>query len=136
MESSKRKGRFKGWILAILALAFVCFTVWLIHEANIGRDNILFKTVRATPYGDKIGHILLAGSLTLVTNLLIRYRSFSLGRMQIPWGSFIIFVIVAIEEGSQYYLPTRSLDLWDAIANLVGIMVATAAQWGAIQRRR
>lgn len=106
-----------------LALAFLAFTIWIIHEANIGRDNILFKTVRATPYGDKIGHVLLAGILTLVANFLFRHRCWQLAKLRLPFGSLAIFAIAIIEEASQYFLPTRSLDIFDALANLAGILI-------------
>ncbi|MDQ8198145.1 VanZ family protein [Pelagicoccus enzymogenes] len=104
------------------AIAFLVFTVWIIHEANIGRDNILFKTVRATPYGDKIGHFFLAGILTLTANFLFRHRCWRLARLSVPYGSILILAIAIIEEASQYFLPTRSLDIYDALANFAGIL--------------
>lgn len=112
---------FKLIAMSLAGLAFLVFTVWIIHEANIGRDNILFKTVRATPYGDKIGHILLAGFLTLVVNFFLRNRAFRIWKLILPWGSLIVLAIAFIEEASQYFLPTRSLDPVDALANLLGI---------------
>jgi len=61
-------------IPTIAGIAFFVFVIWIIHEANIGRDNFLFKTVRATPFGDKIGHLFLAGFLTLVIIFLLQNR--------------------------------------------------------------
>ncbi|MDQ8179719.1 VanZ family protein [Pelagicoccus sp. SDUM812005] len=107
----------------LLALSFLVFTIWIIHEANIGRDNILFQTVRATPNGDKIGHVLLAGFLTLVANFLFRHRYWQLARLRLPIGSLVVFAIAVLEESSQYFLPTRSLDIFDALANLAGILL-------------
>ncbi|MBK1880648.1 VanZ family protein [Pelagicoccus mobilis] len=109
--------------VSLAGIAFLVFTVWIIHEANIGRDNILFKTVRATPHGDKIGHVLLAGFLTLVLNFFLRNRAFTLRKLILPWGSLAVFAIAVIEEASQYFLPTRSLDIKDALANLLGIIL-------------
>ncbi|EDY81656.1 hypothetical protein VDG1235_1274 [Verrucomicrobiia bacterium DG1235] len=118
-------GKRRLFIIAtsLLATLFIVFTIWIIHEANIGRDNILFKTVRATPYGDKIGHFLLAGALTIVVNFFLRHRAFLLKGFPLPYGSLIVLVIVALEEASQHYLPTRSLDIKDALANFAGILV-------------
>ncbi len=107
----------------LLALAFLVFTIWIIHEADIGRDNIIFKTVRATPNGDKIGHVLLAGCLTLVANFLFRHRCWQLAKLRLPYGSLTVFAIAALEEASQYFLPTRTLDIMDALANLTGILI-------------
>ena len=121
---------------AFAAVCFLVFTIWIIHEANIGRDNILFKTVRATPYGDKIGHFLLAGFLTLIANFLLKSRVLTLGRLRLPWGSLVILVLVIAEESSQYYLPTRSLDIWDAVANFAGILVFTLPTLYYVRSRR
>ncbi len=107
-------------LVTAAALSFLVFTIWIIHEANIGRDNFIFKTVRATPYGDKIGHFFLAGTLTLIANFLFRHRAF---RLILPYGSLAVLAIAIIEESSQYFLPTRSLDIMDAMANVLGILV-------------
>jgi len=114
--------RLSGIFLAIL---FVGFAVWLIHEANIGRDNALFKIVRATPYGDKIGHFFLAGIMTLAVNFVLRFRKIRLRGIRLPIGSVILFFVVIIEEGSQIFMMTRSFDLVDAAANFMGILVFT-----------
>lgn len=120
--------------LSLAGLAFLVFTVWIIHEANIGRDNILFKTVRATPYGDKIGHVLLAGFLTLVLNFFLRNRAIRTGKLILPWGSLAVFAVAVLEEASQYFLPTRSLDINDALANVLGILIFSIP--AIVMRRR
>lgn len=112
-------------VATLAAVSVIVFTIWIIHEANIARDNILFRTVRATPYGDKIGHCLLAGLLTLVANFLFRHRCFKLSKAPLPRGSLLVALLVLLEEGSQAYLPTRSFDLYDALANFVGIAFAS-----------
>jgi len=103
------------------ALSALAFIVWIIHEANIGRDNALFHAARATPYGDKLGHVLVAGVLTLVANFLARQRVLRIVRLPLPIGSLLVLGLAIAEEASQLYLPTRSFDLADGIANLCGI---------------
>lgn len=120
----------------ILALLFVAFAVWIIHEANIGRDNALFKLVRATPYGDKIGHFFLAGFLTVVANFFLSHRVWRLGRVPLPVGSLLIVSLAALEEASQFYLPTRSLDFMDFVANLVGILAFSLPVFFVQRKRR
>lgn len=119
--ATRSKLSFVALILA--GLSFLVFTFWIIHEANIGRDNIFFKTVRATPYGDKIGHVMLAGALTLVLNFFFGNRAFRPFGLIIPWGSLAVVVLAALEEASQHFLPTRSLDIADALANVLGILL-------------
>ena len=132
-RASKRNAPRYALVAAVLL--FLAFTVWIIHEANIGRDNALFVLVRSTPYGDKIGHFFLAGLLTIAANLLLRNRSWWLGSMPLPIGSLIVFAFVVAEESSQYFLPTRSLDIKDALANFAGILVFTIPALVSIKRK-
>lgn len=113
--------RTKRAVAIAATLCFLAFTVWIIHEANIGRDNALFVLVRKTPYGDKIGHFFLAGLLTLAANFVLRNRSWQLGYLRLPIGSLVVLGLAVLEESSQHFLAYRSLDLADAIANLAGI---------------
>ncbi|OUR84652.1 hypothetical protein A9Q77_01300, partial [Marinomonas sp. 42_23_T18] len=46
--------------------------------------------------------------------------SFKLG--SIYWGALAVLVFVTLEELSQYFIETRSLDMFDYLANLFGIL--------------
>lgn len=127
MPNSKHS-TLRSRITLAFALSLFAFIIWIIHEANIGRDNILFQFVRATPYGDKIGHFFIAGFLSLAANYTLRYRCWQFKKLRVPYGSFIIFALFMFEEASQGFLATRSLDIWDAIANSAGILAFTAIQ--------
>lgn len=122
--------------ITIFAALFLVFTVWIIHEANIGRDNFIFKTVRATPYGDKIGHFFLAGTLTLIANFLLKYRFLNLKSLILPYGSLLILAIAILEESSQNFLPTRTLDIKDALANFAGILAFSIPAILVARRKR
>jgi len=40
-----------------------------------------------------------------------------------PLGSLIILIFATLEECSQYYIPSRTFDLWDLGADFVGVVL-------------
>ena len=119
-------------LLAVLFGAFIAFTI---YAANTGAYHPGIALVRWLPYADKVGHVTLWGTLTLLVNLATPGRRIGVGRFAIPLGSAAMMVVVVVEESSQHWLDNRSLDPIDLLANVVGIALATAAT-GAILRRR
>ncbi len=115
--------RILRFAAALASIAFIAFIVWIIHEANIGRDNALFKLVRATPYGDKIGHFFVSGLLALAAHFLCRGKIWRVAKIPIPIGPLFVLVALTLEEASQAYLPTRSFDVMDGLANAAGVIV-------------
>ena len=108
---------------------FFVFILWVIYLANTGQHNGLFKLTTAIPYGDKIGHFFLFGLLAFLANLSVKCRCFSFGKFSVYWGSFIVLVFVSVEELSQHFLPTRTLDIYDYGADIIGISCATFLSW-------
>lgn len=104
-----------------LALAFLLFLLWLMVIADRGQSHLLFELARATPYGDKIGHLLLFATLTLLANAALGYRRLWPG---ILLGSLLVLLFALGEELSQAWFPNRTLDGLDALADLAGIIVA------------
>jgi len=104
------------------AFAFFIFILWVIFMANTGQDMFLFEMTRSIPFGDKLGHIMVFGCLTLMANLALKGRlvSFKLG--SIYWGALAVLVFVTLEELSQHFIEIRSLDMFDYLANLFGIL--------------
>lgn len=122
-------------IAATLAALFVAFFAWILWSAYAGRDNPFFQLVRATPHGDKIGHVFMAGLLTIAANVLCRFRTFRIGRVPVGYGSAIAFVALAIEELSQAFSPLRTLDILDATANLTGIAITSVFAYRIARRK-
>lgn len=108
-------------LLKAIAIAFLLFTLWIIYAANTGKDNLFFDIVIRIPNGDKFGHFFLFGILTLLLNLALEFRSYQ----RLPLGTVFVFVFVVLEEWSQYFLPDRSLDIVDLIANWLGVLIFT-----------
>ena len=108
-----------------LSAGFFVFILWIIYLANTGQQSIFFDLVRLIPYGDKVGHLCLFGTLTLLTNIACKFRAFKLGQVKVFWGSALVFAFVTVEELSQHFVATRTLDIYDYSADLLGITLFT-----------
>ncbi|KJZ15233.1 vault protein inter-alpha-trypsin [Marinomonas sp. S3726] len=108
-----------------ITFLFIAFVLWVIFMANTGQDIWLFELTRKVPFGDKLGHFLVFGSLTLMANLATRGKQMRFKLGSIYWGSLSVLIFVTLEELSQYFVATRTLDLLDYLANLLGILCFT-----------
>lgn len=110
-----------------LTVIFLIFIIWIIYTANTGGSHGLFNLVAAIPFGDKLGHFLIFGVLTLGGNHFFSYRCFTLRgtsftrQVNLYKGSALVSVFVLIEEGSQAFMPTRTFDYFDLMADAAGI---------------
>jgi VanZ family protein len=85
---------------------------------------------RLPPFADKILHALEYGGLSFLLHMAWR-RSFP-GR---PWFWPVVAITVLYglsDEIHQSFVPGRSMDAWDLVADMIG---ACAAQWGLATRR-
>jgi len=105
----------------LIRLAFILFTsafVSLIIQADRGQIGQIWELVAMVPLGDKLGHLGLVGTLTVLLNLQLKRRK--AGPLML--GSLIVLTGMMLEEGSQFFIPVRSFDGFDALANLVGVL--------------
>ncbi|NRD21161.1 VanZ family protein [Winogradskyella eckloniae] len=105
-----------------IALVFVLFICYIIYAANTGLDSIFFDVVNGLPFGDKMGHFFLFGVLTLLINFALKYKEFKLF-IKLPIGTCIVAIVVLIEEISQGFIPNRTLDITDLLADVLGILL-------------
>lgn len=115
--------KLKSFIFPILAFAFCCFVIYTIYAANTGKDFIFFHLIKQIPYGDKLGHFMLIGSLTFLLNMALKIKKIKLASLSILLGSLIIFTVISLEEFSQMFLANRTFDLVDLFFNYLGIFV-------------
>lgn len=101
--------------------AFAIFLFALIWLADSGRAQWLFDLVRLVPGGDKTGHFLLFGLLSLLLNLVLRASTVRLGKLTVLKGSVTVGAFAIVEEVSQLFFAARTFDLLDLAAGLVGI---------------
>ena len=109
-------------LISILSIFFLGFITWIIYLANTGKNSIFFEFVGSIPYGDKLGHFCLFGLLTLGVNFAFKLKQYAVISLNIYVGSTIVFLFVLIEELSQYFIPSRTLDAADLLADVVGII--------------
>ncbi|MGH2609161.1 MAG: hypothetical protein ACRDHF_08725 [Tepidiformaceae bacterium] len=91
---------------AMLAVAIVGASIVLADTANTGTLRRLYDF----PHGDKVGHVLLYGTVTLLVDLaLVRAFPERDPRAVALWTAITIAVLLALEELSQVWasLPLR-----------------------------
>lgn len=108
----------------LAALAFLLFIVWVICMANAGHSSVFFDFVAAIPYGDKLGHVGLFGTLTLLAVLASKYAGWKLNNTKLYFGAMAVTLFVIGEEISQAFIPSRTFDFADLSADAVGILLA------------
>jgi len=106
-----------------IAIAYGGIILLIIAIANHSAYSGLLTFVHAIPYGDKIGHFVLIGVLALVVNLGWQCATFQWGRIKILKGSLVVFICVVLEEFSQLFIATRTFDIGDLMADVLGIVV-------------
>jgi len=108
----------------------------IIGVANVGGTNAIFHFITVIPFGDKLGHFGLFGVLALLVDLATRHRDTRLWRLRIPTGPAVLFGLVFLEELSQRWMSTRTFDLGDLSADIVGMTLFVGlGRWLAGRRR-
>ena len=108
----------------LAALAFLLFIVWVIYMANAGHNSVFFDFVAAIPYGDKLGHVGLFGTLTFLTVLASQFAGWMLNNTRLYFAAIAVTLFVIGEEISQAFIPSRTFDVADLSADAVGILLA------------
>ncbi len=113
------------WITILFAL----FIILIIILADNGQLGIL-KLVNQIPYGDKAGHFILYGILTLLIDLtLLRSLPFhpstqlrmSPGQVTVISG-LMLALLIGIEEFSQQFFASRTVSFQDLFAGYLGVI--------------
>ena len=110
-------------LASIIAISFFVFTLWVIYLANTGSDSVLFSLIRSLPHGDKLGHLGVYGTLTILSIIALKFKTLTLGKSKIYHGTCLIFMFGLCEEFSQLFFATRTFDFLDMSANFIGIVI-------------
>jgi hypothetical protein len=105
----------------VVLFAFALFLCTLIWLADSGRGQWLFDLARLIPGEDKTGHLVLFGLLSLLVNVVLQSSRLRLGRLILLKGSVLVAAFAIAEEVSQLFFRSRTFDLLDLGAGLVGI---------------
>jgi len=102
-----------------LPLGFFIFISSIIFIADNANYNFALRWVGAIPYGDKIGHATLYGVMAMLLNYGLSYRKVK----GLQLGAVLVLTFAIIEEFSQIYIPSRTFDLYDVFADIVGVII-------------
>lgn len=111
--------------MKIFSYVFITMILLIFYGATTKSLGWIADLVQSIPYGDKIIHFILIGTLAYVVNYLMGFRRFEFLNRKWLTGTTLIFAIMTIEEFSQMFVSTRSFDLLDLTANYLGIFTAT-----------
>ena len=104
-----------------LTFIFAVFILLIIVLADLGKLGIL-RVINQIPYGDKVGHFILYGIMTLLLDLTflssLPNRSPKLVVVSI---GLILALLIGLEEFSQQYFPKRTFDLIDLMFSYLGV---------------
>lgn len=104
-------------VLAVYAAAIAT----IIGLADTG--HLHTALLRAVPFGDKIGHFVLFGLFGLLADVALRRRD--VGRRAVPLGPALVLAAALVEELSQIFVATRTFDLVDFAADVLGVTLFT-----------
>jgi hypothetical protein len=109
--------------IKILTAVYIFILAGIIVLADLRGTQYLLDFVGKIPYGDKIGHFILMGTLSFLVNAVLKARTFGVGKFSYLLGSLIVLAIVSLEEFSQIFIAVRSFDLSDLAADYSGIFI-------------
>jgi len=115
------------------AILFGLFIFAIIVLANLGLLDIL-GFVNRIPYGDKAGHFILYGILTLLIDLSFFRSHQDVGRNLIVLRvALILALLIGLEEYSQRFFASRTSDWVDLLFSYLGVGLFS---WVALRKSR
>ena len=118
MFNGMRDRKWSPWFPVMVCAGLILYLSWEPHPASL-------FAIFPFHQGDKVGHILAYGFLTMVC-----FRAFS--RCAFSWMARHVTIVTLVAsagfglmcEGYQMYLPSRSIDGWDIVSNSIGSCLA------------
>ena len=106
-----------------ITFAFLFFFASVVALANTQSafSYQVLTQLHNIPFGDKIMHFLLVGTLAVVLNIYFCHRKVTIFQRNILLGSLITLIFITLEECSQMYIPHRNFELMDMCCNYAGI---------------
>ena len=107
----------------IFTILYLAFLILIIVFANARIATWVFAIAKMMPYGDKICHMILMGIFSYLLNSTLLCRKTEFKNLKILSGSLIVYSLVLTEEISQIFVASRSPDIYDALADIIGIYI-------------
>ena len=112
-----------------LPLGFFIFILFIIFLADTADHNFAFRLIGHIPYGDKVMHGVLYGTMALFLNYGLKFKNYKF-IFNLQWGAMAVLLFATIEEITQYWLPSRTFDLGDLLADFIGVILFSFIKWG------
>ena len=104
------------------AILFGIFIIAVIILANLDMLGVL-GFLNRIPYGDKIGHFILYGILTLLVDLaMIRSHQNVSPSLIALRAAFVLALLIGLEEYSQQFFASRTADWVDLTFSYLGVV--------------
>lgn len=118
---------FNPWVTRTFAFLFLLFILAASIVANQGKGDSWWPFLKQIPHGDKLGHVGLFCTLGFLCNLAFpKFRIAALPRF-VTATTFVLLVLTTIDELTQAFIPSRTSDPVDWLANLVGLLSGQGA---------
>ncbi len=124
----------RGSIIRIFAIAFILFIIAAVIIADRGQGAQWWPFIDKIPFGDKLGHIGLFGTLSFLCNLAFPGKRVPCTAKLLTKTTLILLILISLEELSQAFFPTRTLDLFDWLADLLGLALGQTAALLSVKR--
>lgn len=108
-------------LAVVSAIGFILFFIGIVVIADRGDGARWWAFIDRIPYGDKVGHLVLVSILSLLCNLAFTRWESARGMAFITRTTWILFVVLTLEELSQGFSPHRHLDVFDWLADIAGL---------------
>jgi len=105
----------------LLTLSFFVTILFIIYMANTAPHSDFFVFLKSVPYSDKIAHAVLFGVMAMLLNYSLKFRSVSFWKFNLQLGAILVLSFAGLEELTQAFNPNRTFDLYDFIADAVGV---------------
>ena len=126
MESVMKANKLR----ILLPLSFFIFISFIIFLADTADHNFAFRLIGHIPYGDKVMHAFLYGVMALLLNYGLNFKSKKILGFNMQLGAIIVLTFAGLEEITQYWLPSRTCDVFDFVADTVGVTLFSLFHWG------
>lgn len=105
-----------------LTFFFTLFIILVIVLADLGKLGIL-RVLNQIPYGDKAGHFILYGILTLLLDLTFtRALPHPTRKLLVLRIALVLSLLIGLEEYSQQFFAKRTFDLIDLAFSYLGVI--------------
>ena len=116
------------WML-FTTLLFVVLFAAIVITADQGKLPVFISVVYKYPGGDKAGHFILTGILSLLVIRLVLARNPAASWRLAVLTGLMVAVLAALEEYSQRFSPYRHASWADLASSLAGVAVFGTIGW-------